>query len=87
MAPGNRLLVIAAVSYAAAYLRRHHGGRLALDIQHDLRTDIFDALSELDGKGQDELETGRPQVPSTRSSETTTNGPVSRPARRGHRAA
>jgi ATP-binding cassette, subfamily B, bacterial len=33
------LLVAAAVNFAGIYLRRYYGGRLSLDVQHDLRTD------------------------------------------------
>ncbi|HEY3503172.1 MAG TPA: ABC transporter ATP-binding protein [Actinocatenispora sp.] len=58
--PLAALLILAAViTYATAYMRRYHGGRLALDVQHDMRTDIFGALSNLDGARQDELQTGQ----------------------------
>jgi ATP-binding cassette subfamily B protein len=53
------LLVAAAVNFAGVYLRRFHGGRLALDVQHQLRTDLFGALSRLDGARQDEMRTGQ----------------------------
>ena len=53
------LLLAALVNYAATYLRRYEGGRLGLDVQHDLRTAIFGALSKLDGTGRDELTTGQ----------------------------
>ncbi len=53
------LLVLAAVNFAGIYLRRYTGGRLALDIQHDLRNDLFGALSRLDGARQDEIHTGQ----------------------------
>ena len=33
------LLVAAAVNFAGIYLRRYRGGRVSLDVQHDLRTD------------------------------------------------
>ncbi|HKS99536.1 MAG TPA: ABC transporter ATP-binding protein, partial [Rugosimonospora sp.] len=45
--------------FAATFLRRYLGGRLALDVQHDLRTGIFAALSRLDGLGQDQLRVGQ----------------------------
>ncbi len=35
------------------------GGRLSLDVQHDLRTEVFGALHRLDGASQDELNTGQ----------------------------
>jgi len=53
------LLVAAAVSFGGIYLRRYYGGRLSLDVQHDLRTDLFGALSHLDGARQDEIRTGQ----------------------------
>ncbi|MEV7476718.1 ABC transporter ATP-binding protein [Streptomyces halstedii] len=54
------LLIAAAVLvYAATYIRRYYGGRLALDVQHDLRTEMYTTLTRLDGKRQDELSTGQ----------------------------
>ncbi|MEV7571015.1 ABC transporter ATP-binding protein [Streptomyces tanashiensis] len=54
------LLVGAAVLvYALTYVRRYYGGRLALDVQHDLRTDMYDTVTRLDGRRQDELSTGQ----------------------------
>ena len=53
------LLVAAAVNFASIYLRRYHGGRLSLDVQHDLRTGLFGSLSRLDGARQDEIRTGQ----------------------------
>src|SRR5580658_8698111 len=53
------LLVAAAVNFVGIYLRRYHGGRLSLDVQHDMRTELFDSLSRLDGARQDEIRTGQ----------------------------
>ncbi len=53
------LVGAAAVNFAGLYLRRYVGGRLSLDVQHDLRTELFSALSRLDGTRQDELHTGQ----------------------------
>jgi ATP-binding cassette subfamily B protein len=53
------LVVAAAVNFVGIYLRRYHGGRLSLDVQHDLRTELFDSLSRLDGARQDEIRTGQ----------------------------
>ncbi|WP_254711649.1 ABC transporter ATP-binding protein [Streptomyces sp. TRM64462] len=54
------LLVAAAVAvYALTYIRRFYGGRLALDVQHDLRTEMYGTITRLDGKRQDELSTGQ----------------------------
>jgi ATP-binding cassette subfamily B protein len=53
------LLVVAAVNFVGIYLRRYRGGRVSLDVQHDLRTELFDSLSRLDGARQDEIRTGQ----------------------------
>ena len=53
------LIVAAAVNFGGIYLRRYQGGRLSLDVQHDLRTELFDSLSQLDGVRQDEMRTGQ----------------------------
>ncbi|MFF9162695.1 ABC transporter ATP-binding protein [Streptomyces longwoodensis] len=60
MAPWAGALIGAAVLvYATAYVRRYYGGRLALDVQHDLRTEMFRTITRLDGRRQDELSTGQ----------------------------
>ena len=53
------LLVAAVANFAGLYVRRYRGGQLSLDVQHDLRTQLFSALSRLDGTRQDELHTGQ----------------------------
>ena len=53
------LVVAALVTYGTTFVRRYFGGRLALDVQHDLRNEIFGSLSRLDGARQDELQTGQ----------------------------
>ncbi len=53
------LLIAAAVNFGGIYLRRYHGGRVSLDVQHELRTELFDSLSRLDGARQDEIYTGQ----------------------------
>jgi ATP-binding cassette, subfamily B, bacterial len=50
---------VAAVNFGAIYTRRYIGGRVSLDVQYDLRTDLFDSLSGLDGARQDEIHTGQ----------------------------
>ncbi|MEW9521674.1 ABC transporter ATP-binding protein [Streptomyces tubercidicus] len=58
--PWAALLVVAAVVvYVLTYIRRFYGGRLALDLQHDLRTRMFGSIARLDGRRQDELSTGQ----------------------------
>ncbi|MFF9091707.1 ABC transporter ATP-binding protein [Streptomyces sp. NPDC014802] len=60
MAPWAGLLIAGALLvYVFTYVRRYYGGRLALDVQHDLRTDMFATISRLDGRRQDELSTGQ----------------------------
>ncbi|MGW1411468.1 ABC transporter ATP-binding protein [Streptomyces sp. NPDC002403] len=53
------LVVAAALVYVSTYIRRYYGGRLALDVQHDLRTEMYGTITRLDGKRQDELSTGQ----------------------------
>ncbi|MFJ3906869.1 ABC transporter ATP-binding protein [Streptomyces sp. NPDC090025] len=53
------LLAAAVVVYVLTYIRRYYGGRLALDVQHDLRTEMFGTITRLDGRRQDELSTGQ----------------------------
>ena len=53
-------LIAAAVAvYVLTFLRRYYGGRVALDVQHDLRTEMFETITRLDGRRQDELSTGQ----------------------------
>jgi ATP-binding cassette subfamily B protein len=57
---GATLLIIAAVlSFCGVYLRRYMAGRVSLDVQHDLRTELFGSLTRLDGARQDQLHTGQ----------------------------
>lgn len=53
------LIGAAVVVYVMTYIRRYYGGRLALDVQHDLRTEMFGTITRLDGRRQDELSTGQ----------------------------
>ncbi|MFF3610376.1 ABC transporter ATP-binding protein [Streptomyces sp. NPDC002580] len=60
MAPwAGALLGAAVLVYVLTYIRRYYGGRLALDVQHDLRTDMYGTITRLDGRRQDELSTGQ----------------------------
>ncbi|MEW2527260.1 ABC transporter ATP-binding protein [Streptomyces sp. NPDC047071] len=60
MAPwAGALLGAAVLVYVMTYVRRYYGGRLALDVQHDLRTEMYDTITALDGRRQDELSTGQ----------------------------
>ncbi|MFD5898125.1 ABC transporter ATP-binding protein [Streptomyces sp. NPDC060366] len=53
------LIAAALVIYVMTYIRRYYGGRLALDVQHDLRTEMYGTIAGLDGRRQDELSTGQ----------------------------
>jgi ATP-binding cassette subfamily B protein len=58
--PGASLLIgVALISFGSVYLRRYRGGQLSLDVQHDLRTELFGSLTRLDGARQDQLHTGQ----------------------------
>ncbi|MDN0196977.1 ABC transporter ATP-binding protein [Streptomyces sp. S.PNR 29] len=60
MAPWAGALIVAALLvYVLTYVRRYYGGRLALDVQHDLRTEMYATITRLDGRRQDELSTGQ----------------------------
>ncbi|ONK11497.1 ABC transporter ATP-binding protein [Streptomyces sp. MP131-18] len=53
------LAASAVVVYALTYVRRYYGGRLGIDVQHDLRTEMFRSITRLDGRRQDQLSTGQ----------------------------
>ena len=53
------LVGAAVLVFLLTLVRRYWGGQLALDVQHDLRQDLFDSLSRLDGTRQDSLNTGQ----------------------------
>ncbi|WP_042367469.1 ABC transporter ATP-binding protein [Streptacidiphilus neutrinimicus] len=60
LAPWAIALVAAAVAvFLLTMIRRYWGGRLAMDVQHDMRQDLFDSLTRLDGVKQDGLDTGQ----------------------------
>ncbi|MEV6827189.1 ABC transporter ATP-binding protein [Amycolatopsis sp. NPDC051102] len=53
------LVTLQVVAFGTAFARRYLGGKLALDVQHDLRQRVFNAVSRLDGGKQDALRTGQ----------------------------
>ncbi|WP_245866287.1 ABC transporter ATP-binding protein [Prauserella marina] len=53
------LIALQVLAFGSAFARRYLGGRLALDVQHDLRQSVFAAVSRLDGGKQDSLRTGQ----------------------------
>ncbi len=70
LAPWITVLVACGVArFVFAYVRRYRGGRIALDVQYDLRTAIFRHLQSLDFASHDELQTG--QLVSRASSDVT----------------
>jgi len=61
------LVGLGAVNFVLSYVRRFIGGRFAFDVQHDLRTTIFERVQRLDFARHDQLPTG--QVVSRASSD------------------
>ena len=60
LAPWLILMILMGVAtFIFAYFRRFRGGRIALDVQHDLRTAIFAQLQRLDFARHDEMATGQ----------------------------
>ncbi|MEK8174919.1 ABC transporter transmembrane domain-containing protein [Streptomyces sp. M19] len=53
------LCALAAVQFAAEFTRRFFAGKLALAVQHQLRTAVFASVQRYDGVRQDELRTGQ----------------------------
>jgi ATP-binding cassette, subfamily B, bacterial len=53
------LVVIGVLGFVAAYYRRFVGGRVALDVQFDLRNAIYERLQRLDFASHDQLQTGQ----------------------------
>ena len=53
------LLGLGLFRFGAAFVRRYSAGRLALDVQHDLRRAVFSSVQRLDGGKQDALRTGQ----------------------------
>ena len=53
------LVGLGAVNFGLSYTRRFVGGRFAFDVQHDLRTTIFERVQRLDFAHHDQLPTGQ----------------------------
>jgi ATP-binding cassette subfamily B protein len=53
------LIGFALLSYACTFSRRYAAGRLSLDVQYDMRADVFDSLTKMDGPTQDKIDTGQ----------------------------
>ncbi|MCO1660177.1 ATP-binding cassette domain-containing protein [Pseudonocardia sp. S2-4] len=50
---------LALFRFGTSFLRRYLAGRLSLDVQHDLRRQVFASVQRLDGRRQDALRTGQ----------------------------
>jgi ATP-binding cassette subfamily B protein len=53
------LLALAAASFGFAFLRRYRGGKVALEVQNDLRNDMHDHLQSMDFTNLDRMPTGQ----------------------------
>jgi ATP-binding cassette subfamily B protein len=53
------LVAFGCARFALAFVRRYRGGRIALAVQHDLRTAIFRQLQRLDFASHDAMQTGQ----------------------------
>ncbi|MEV0247133.1 ABC transporter ATP-binding protein [Nocardia sp. NPDC050712] len=53
------LLVVGVIRFGAGFARRTASSRLSLDVQHDLRRDLFAALLRLNGRQRASLYTGQ----------------------------
>lgn len=53
------LIALGLVGFVLSFVRRYAGGRLAFDVQHQIRNSIFEHLQRLDFARHDELATGQ----------------------------
>ncbi len=53
------LILLGLIGFALSFVRRYAGGRLAFDVQHQIRNSIFEHLQRLDFARHDELATGQ----------------------------
>ncbi|MFP5070767.1 ABC transporter ATP-binding protein [Pseudonocardia nantongensis] len=53
------LLLLGVLKFGGAFVRRYLGGKMALNVQHDLRRAVFAAVQRMDGVRQDRLRTGQ----------------------------
>ncbi|TAN28789.1 MAG: ABC transporter ATP-binding protein [Actinomycetota bacterium] len=53
------LIALGILGFALSFVRRYAGGRLAFDVQHQIRNSIFEHLQRLDFARHDELATGQ----------------------------
>ncbi|MCK9878502.1 ABC transporter ATP-binding protein/permease [Frankia sp. Ag45/Mut15] len=53
------LLASGVLIFVLTFVRRYAGGKLSLDVQYDLRDQVFATIERLDGNRQDQLSTGQ----------------------------
>ncbi len=53
------LVALAVATFGFAYLRRYRGGKVALEVQNDLRNDMHDHLQSMDFETLDRMSTGQ----------------------------
>jgi ATP-binding cassette, subfamily B, bacterial len=53
------LIALALATFGFTYLRRYRGGRVALEVQNDLRNDMHDHLQRMDFASLDQMPTGQ----------------------------
>ena len=53
------LVGLGVLTFGAAHLRRYRGGRVALDVQYDLRNEMYEHLHSLDFADHDQMPTGQ----------------------------
>jgi ATP-binding cassette subfamily B protein len=53
------LVALALATFGFTYLRRYRGGRVALEVQNDLRNDMHDHLQAMDFTSLDQMSTGQ----------------------------
>lgn len=63
------LIALAVATFGFTYLRRYRGGRVALEVQNDLRNDMHDHLQRMDQASLDRMSTG--QLVSRANSDST----------------
>ncbi|HEY1775559.1 MAG TPA: ABC transporter ATP-binding protein, partial [Solirubrobacteraceae bacterium] len=50
---------LAVIAFAAAHVRRYHGGRVGIEVQYDLRNDMHQHLQQMDLGNLDRMPTGQ----------------------------
>ncbi len=53
------MVALGVFRFGASFVRRYSAGKLAVDVQHDLRRAVFSSVQRLDGGKQDRLRTGQ----------------------------